>query len=90
MPADEKTHLNAASGTVLGGLPQPGKYERYYVLTLLVWLNVLNYCDRALLTSFANFIMPDLALTATQLGILTPAAAPPGNPAAPGSTTNFP
>ena len=71
MPADEKTHLTAASSTTQGGLQEPGKYERYYVLTLLVWLNVLNYCDRALLTSFANFIMPDLALTATQLGILT-------------------
>ena len=71
MKEDEKTPLNAGSGTAQGGLPQPGQCERYYVLALLVCLNVLNYCDRALLTSFANFIMPDLALSATQLGVLT-------------------
>ena len=71
MPADEKTYLNGACEYISGGIPQPSTFERYGVLCLLVWLNVLNYCDRALLTSFANFIMPDLALTATQLGILT-------------------
>ena len=34
-------------------------------------LNVLNYCDRTLPVAFANFIMPELHLTATELGILT-------------------
>ena len=41
------------------------------VLVLLMLLNIMNYCDRNLLTSFANFIMPDLGLTTSQLGLLT-------------------
>ena len=37
----------------------------------LTLLNVMNFIDRQLLASFANFIVPDLGLTNTQFGLLT-------------------
>jgi MFS transporter, Spinster family, sphingosine-1-phosphate transporter len=40
------------------------------LLALLAFLNVLNFVDRQLLASFANFIKPDLGLTDTQFGLL--------------------
>jgi MFS family permease len=40
-------------------------------LCLLTLLNVMNFVDRQLLASFANFIVPDLGLTNTQFGLLT-------------------
>lgn len=40
-------------------------------LLFLTLLNVMNFVDRQLLASFANFIVPDLALTNTQFGLLT-------------------
>ncbi len=43
----------------------------YAFLTLLTILNVLNFVDRQLLASFANFIVPDLGLTNTEFGLLT-------------------
>lgn len=67
---NEKTALHAKHAEEAAP-SLPGPCERYSVLGLLVTLNVLNYCDRTLPTSFANFIMPDLDLSATQLGILT-------------------
>ena len=33
--------------------------------------NVMNFVDRQLLASFANFIVPDLGLSNTQIGLLT-------------------
>ena len=39
-------------------------------LTFLTLLNVLNFIDRQLLASFANWIMPDLGLTNTQYALL--------------------
>ena len=45
---------------------------RHYVfLTFLTLLNIMNFVDRQLLASFANFIVPDLGLTNTQFGLLT-------------------
>ncbi|MGE3250346.1 MAG: spinster family MFS transporter [Hyphomonadaceae bacterium] len=41
------------------------------VLALLTLINVLNFVDRQLLPSFANFIVPDLNLTDGQFGLLT-------------------
>lgn len=41
------------------------------LLSLLMVLNILNFVDRQLLQSFANFIVPDLGLTNTQFGLLT-------------------
>ncbi len=45
--------------------------KQYAFLTLLTILNVLNFVDRQLLASFANFIVPDLGLTNFQFGLLT-------------------
>ena len=43
----------------------------YGFLGFLTLLNVMNFVDRQLLASFANFIVPDLGLTNTQFGLLT-------------------
>jgi len=43
----------------------------YAFLGFLMLLNVMNFVDRQLLASFANFIVPDLGLTNTQFGLLT-------------------
>ncbi len=43
----------------------------YALLAFLPLLNVMNFVDRQLLASFANFIVPDLGLTDTQFGLLT-------------------
>jgi MFS family permease len=45
---------------------------RHYVfLCFLTILNVMNFVDRQLLASFANFIVPDLELSNAQFGLLT-------------------
>jgi MFS transporter, Spinster family, sphingosine-1-phosphate transporter len=41
------------------------------MLAVLTFINVLNFVDRQLLPSFANFIKPDLGLSDTQFGLLT-------------------
>ncbi len=41
------------------------------LLAFLTLLNVMNFVDRQLLASFANFIVPDLGLTNTEYGLLT-------------------
>lgn len=41
------------------------------LLALLTLTNALNFVDRNLLSSFANFVKPDLGLTDTQFGLLT-------------------
>lgn len=43
----------------------------YGLLVLLTLMNVINFVDRQLLSSFANFIVPDLGLTNTEFGLLT-------------------
>ena len=43
----------------------------YRLLFFLTLLNLLNFVDRQLIASFANFIVPDLGLTDTQYGFLT-------------------
>jgi MFS transporter, Spinster family, sphingosine-1-phosphate transporter len=45
--------------------------RHYAFLGFLTLLNVMNFVDRQLLASFANFIVPDLGLTNTQFGLLT-------------------
>ncbi len=47
------------------------KPRDYAVLSLLAFINVLNFIDRQLLASFANFIVPDLQLSNTEFGLLT-------------------
>ncbi len=51
-----------------GQLVAPGGYS---LLALLTLLNVLNFVDRQLISSFANFIVPDLGLTNTEFGLIT-------------------
>ncbi|MGI9592101.1 MAG: spinster family MFS transporter [Myxococcota bacterium] len=43
----------------------------YGFLGFVTLLNVMNFVDRQLLASFANFIVPDLGLTNTEFGLLT-------------------
>jgi MFS family permease len=50
---------------------QPASAKEMAFLCLLTVLNVVNFVDRQLLASFANFIVPDLGLTNTQFGLLT-------------------
>lgn len=45
--------------------------SHYILLGMLTTLNVLNIVDRQLLSSFANFIVPDLNLSNTEFGLLT-------------------
>ena len=45
--------------------------NNYIFLGFLILLNIMNFVDRQLLASFANFIIPDLGLTNTQFGLLT-------------------
>ena len=45
--------------------------RHYAFLGFLTLLNVMNFVDRQLLGSFANFIVPDLGLTNTEFGLLT-------------------
>ncbi len=45
--------------------------RHYLFLAFLTILNVMNFVDRQLLASFANFIVPDLGLTNTEFGLLT-------------------
>lgn len=53
--------------------PQDGGGAKagYGLLILLTLMNVLNFVDRQLLASFANYIVPDLQLTNTEFGLLT-------------------
>ena len=41
------------------------------VLAFLTFLNFINFVDRQLLSSFANWIVPELSLTNTEFGLLT-------------------
>lgn len=56
-------------------MAQPGGADAarggYGLLVLLTLMNVLNFVDRQLLASFANFIVPDLGLSNTEFGLLT-------------------
>ena len=45
--------------------------SHYILLGMLTTLNVLSIVDRQLLSSFANYVVPDLNLTNTEFGILT-------------------
>jgi MFS family permease len=49
----------------------PVSARQYVFLAFLTLLNVMNFVDRQLLASFANFIVPDLGLSNTEFGLLT-------------------
>lgn len=48
-----------------------GASSRWGLLALLTVINILNFVDRQLLPSFANFIKPELGLSDTEYGLLT-------------------
>lgn len=50
---------------------QPPIENAWGLLALLTVINIFNFVDRQLLSSFANFIKPELGLTDTQYGLLT-------------------
>ena len=52
------------------GDPRAGA-AAYTLLAFLTCLNVMNFVDRQLLASFANFIKPELGLSNTEYGLLT-------------------
>lgn len=54
--------MDAAGGARVGG---------HALLALLTFTNMLNFVDRNLLSSFANFLKPELHLTDFQFGLLT-------------------
>ena len=59
-------------GTRLIETQSDGIARKHYVfLCFLTILNVMNFVDRQLLASFANFIVPDLGLSNTEFGLLT-------------------
>jgi MFS transporter, Spinster family, sphingosine-1-phosphate transporter len=51
--------------------PKAGASTPWGLLAILTVINILNFVDRQLLPSFANFIKPELGLTDTQWGLLT-------------------
>ena len=56
----------------VSAMDEPAAQSRdYAILCLLAFINVMNFVDRQLLASFANFIVPDLGLSNTQFGLLT-------------------
>lgn len=55
-------------GAGLDDVTLPGAHR---FLIFLTFINVLNFVDRQLLASFANFIVPDLGLSDGQFGLLT-------------------
>ncbi|MCP5432809.1 MAG: MFS transporter [Alphaproteobacteria bacterium] len=59
------------SGEELRGAPAEARAGDYVFLGFVTLLNVLNFVDRQLLASFANFIVPDLKLTNAEFGLLT-------------------
>jgi MFS family permease len=64
--------MASSSTTADAGAPFPTVGARQYAfLVFLTLLNVMNFVDRQLLPSFANFIVPELGLTNAQFGWLT-------------------
>ena len=55
----------------MGQEEQGASVGDYGFLMFLTLLNVMNFVDRQLLASFANWIVPDLGLTNTEFGLLT-------------------
>ena len=66
---NDRTEVAAASGAPESSEPIPA--ASYGFLGFVTLLNVMNFVDRQLLASFANFIVPDLGLTNTEFGLLT-------------------
>lgn len=73
--ANEQTTVTTGGANSSGAQTGAAEWENsrgdYLFLSFLMLLNVMNFVDRQLLASFANFIIPDLELTNTQFGLLT-------------------
>jgi len=64
--------MSQATQNVTGSLVDESiKSRDIGFLLFLTLLNVMNFVDRQLLASFANWIVPDLGLTNTEFGLLT-------------------
>ena len=63
--------MTSVATTTGEGQDEPIPLRHYGFLAFLTLLNVMNFVDRQLLQSFANFIVPELGLTDTQFGLLT-------------------
>lgn len=50
---------------------RPPARQAYILLAALVALNLINFVDRQLLASFANYVVPELRLSNTEFGLLT-------------------
>ena len=70
-PANTQENPSNTGRSHASGPPLIAGRRDYAVLGLLSFINVLNFVDRQLLASFANFIVPDLELSNTQFGLLT-------------------
>jgi len=55
----------------MNGAAEAAELRDYAFLGFLVCINIMNFIDRQLLASFANFVVPDLGLSNTQFGLLT-------------------
>ncbi len=65
------SEVEATAGEMPAAGVEKVSARQYTFLVFLTILNVMNFVDRQLLSSFSNFIVPDLGLTNTQYGLLT-------------------
>ena len=65
------SEAEATAGVIPGSAAEKIAARHYAFLGFLTLLNVMNFVDRQLLSSFANFIKPDLGLSNTEFGLLT-------------------
>lgn len=68
--SDDKDRAAQHPGTAVDA-DESTSTASYAFLGFVTLLNVMNFVDRQLLASFANFIVPDLGLTNTEFGLLT-------------------
>jgi len=69
--AVEKTTVSEQSPIGAHHVSTPATASRYYVLALLILINVLSFVDRHMLPAFATQITADLELSRQQFGLLT-------------------
>jgi MFS family permease len=70
-PGKQRSILAAPANRTGAREARMTKRGGFGLLVLLTCMNVINFVDRQLLPSFANFIVPDLGLTNTEFGLLT-------------------
>lgn len=65
------SEAEATAGIKPESVAEKVEARHYTFLVFLTFLNVMNFVDRQLLSSFSNFIVPDLGLSNAQYGLLT-------------------